>query len=223
MFASGSCLRVIEGGAFTKCYSLECIEIPRTVEVIGAECLLGCCALSSIVFASGSCLKRIGADAFRNTKNLKEIVIPGTVTDIEGNIFPFCNLDRVSFHPETQLYSVVRNFVICVDSMTIISAFRDEPSVIVPANVEALGTSSFASCTEMHSITFETESRLKLIGSEVFRFCHRSHWCGPFVPFLRGLCLVSNSLVDHASRSLNQEHSWSVETSRISYCQTQSS
>jgi hypothetical protein len=42
---------------------------------------------------------------------------------------------------------------------------------VIPTSVEAIKYAVFACCRSLESVTFETESRLHLVGHDAFRFC----------------------------------------------------
>jgi hypothetical protein len=64
LFESDSQLIRIDSYAFSSS-SLQSIEIPRNVEILGSSCFCGCKSLSSISFESNSRLNRIESSAFR--------------------------------------------------------------------------------------------------------------------------------------------------------------
>ena len=85
-FGSGSVLKRIGKEAFSGCKELREVEIPASVEEIGAGCFscIGRSSLSRVTFGSGSVLKRIGKEAFFGCKALREIEIPASV-ELLGN------------------------------------------------------------------------------------------------------------------------------------------
>ena len=108
-------LRVIPENAFSMCKALERLNIPESVNEIGAGAFSGCGSLKTLTLPQGmrdvqdrmcedcvslvslslpDSLTSIGSRAFRNCKSLREIVIPETVRSIGemalagcGNLF----------------------------------------------------------------------------------------------------------------------------------------
>ena len=78
-------LERIEFGAFLKCTSLQQINIPPTVKVIGAWAFHGCSQLGDVELHEG--LVRIEDSAFRGCHLLRRIHIPSTVIFIHENAF----------------------------------------------------------------------------------------------------------------------------------------
>lgn len=83
-FEKGSQLKTIGGGsssyygAFSYCTALTSIEIPASVETIGASAFKGCSSLATVTFENGSQLKTIGGGssyygAFGQLKNLMTV------------------------------------------------------------------------------------------------------------------------------------------------------
>ena len=84
-FEKGSQLKTIGGGsssyygAFSYCTALTSIEIPASVETIGASAFKGCSSLATVTFEKGSQLKTIGGGgssyygAFGQLKNLMTV------------------------------------------------------------------------------------------------------------------------------------------------------
>ncbi|WP_300828359.1 leucine-rich repeat protein [uncultured Rikenella sp.] len=103
-------------GAFTACTSLTSIEIPASVETIGAAAFLCCSRLESVTFEPESQLKTIGGGytnrilgqgAFTACTSLTLIEIPASVETIGDAAFWQCsNLKSVTFEPESQLKTI---------------------------------------------------------------------------------------------------------------------
>ena len=100
-FEKGSQLKTIGGGsssyygAFSYCTALTSIEIPASVETIGASAFKGCSSLATVTFENGSQLKTIGggsysSGAFSDCTALTSIEIPASVETIEASAFKGC-------------------------------------------------------------------------------------------------------------------------------------
>jgi hypothetical protein len=142
----------IESSAFSFS-SLESIEIPRNVEILGSLCFNGCQSLSSISFESNSRLTRIESSAF-SFSSLESIEIPRNVEILGSSCFYECeSLSSISFESNSRLLRMESE------------AFRRSSlkSIEIPRNVEILGSSCFSDCESLSSISFESDSQLKRI------------------------------------------------------------
>ena len=174
-FEKGSRLKMIRGmydwddyGTFADCTSLTSIEIPASVETIGAATFQNCTALTSVTFEKGSRLKMIWGNsiaysyygAFADCISLKSIEIPASVETIGRATFKNCKaLATVTFEKGSQLKTINGNFEA--------GAFQNcisLTSIEIPASVETIERSVFMNCTALTSATFEKGSQLKTIG-----------------------------------------------------------
>ena len=123
-FEKGSRLKMIWGmyswddyGTFADCTSLTSIEIPASVETIGAATFKGCTALTTVTFEKGSQLKMIRGTnslysyssygAFADCTSLTSIEIPASVETIEVAAFQGCTaLTTVTFEKGSQLKTI---------------------------------------------------------------------------------------------------------------------
>ena len=104
-FEKGSQLKTIEG-VFYDCTSLVSIEIPASVETIGATAFSGCKALTTVTFEQGSLLRAIEGDflnrygAFYNSPNLRIVDMSAckNVRTIGAYTFAMC--------PNLQLFKI---------------------------------------------------------------------------------------------------------------------
>ena len=142
-FEKGSQLKTIGGGssyygAFSYCTALTSIEIPASVETIGASAFKGCSKLATVTFEKESQLKTIGGGysepnyygVFSDCTALTSIEIPASVETIEAAAFKDCS------------------------SLT---------SIEIPASVETIKASAFKGCSSLATVTFENGSQLKTI------------------------------------------------------------
>ena len=180
-FEEGSQLKTISGyyfksstsndyygsGAFSNCTALTSIEIPASVETIGAAAFKGCSSLATVTFEKGSQLKTIGGGylntsygfygAFSNCTALKTIEIPASVETIKAAAFYGCSyLDSVTFE-KGSLLKTIGGFSHSSPSVTLgYGAF---------AKLKNLDTVDMSECTLVETIendSFRDDSNLLL-------------------------------------------------------------
>ena len=101
-------------GAFSDCTALTMIEIPASVETIGAAAFMRCSKLATVTFEKGSKLKTIGGSyasyyygAFSNCTALTSIEIPASVETIKAAAFMRCSkLATVTFEKGSKLKTI---------------------------------------------------------------------------------------------------------------------
>ena len=181
-FEKGSRLKMIWGmyywddyGTFADCTSLTSIEIPASVETIGAATFQNCTALTSVTFEKGSRLKMIWGNsiaysyygAFADCTSLTSIEIPASVETIEWAAFKGCTaLTTVTFEKGSQLKAIRGAVNYLSYYYSYYGAFSDctsLTSIEIPANVEMIECSVFQGCTALTTVTFEKGSQLKTI------------------------------------------------------------
>ncbi|MDR1464835.1 MAG: leucine-rich repeat domain-containing protein [Oscillospiraceae bacterium] len=79
--------KVVGHCAFYKCYGLEAVELPDSVEIIEERAFHKCDALAAIQFPEG--LTSIGKDAFLGCESLTSITLPSSIREI--GTFAFYN------------------------------------------------------------------------------------------------------------------------------------
>ena len=173
-FENGSQLKTIGGGssyygAFSYCTALTSIEIPASVETIGASAFKGCSKLATVTFEKESQLKTIGGGysepnyygVFSDCTALTSIEIPASVETIEAAAFKGCSsLATVTFENGSQLKTIGggSSYYGAFSYCTALT------SIEIPASVETIGASAFKGCSKLATVTFEKESQLKTIG-----------------------------------------------------------
>ena len=85
-----SCLNgvaVVEIGeeAFCKCNSIVSVEIPDTVEVVGARAFFECFSLKELHLGTG--IKKIERHAFKGCSSLRRVVLPSTLEELSPDAF----------------------------------------------------------------------------------------------------------------------------------------
>jgi uncharacterized protein YuzB (UPF0349 family) len=136
--------------------------IPRNVEILESKCFSNCKSLSSITFESNSYLTRIESEAFYGS-SLQSILIPRNVEIVESKCFSNCSsLSSITFESNSRL-TRIESFAFSSSSSS--SSLQ---SILIPRNLKILESKCFSHCYSLSSITFESNSRLTRIESEVF-------------------------------------------------------
>ena len=193
-FESGSKLKTIGGGysgsssygAFSDCIKLTAIEIPASVETIGAAAFRCCTSLATVTFESGSNLTTIEGGyysssyyygAFSDCSKLAAIEIPASVVTIEAAAFKNCtSLATVTFESGSKLTTIGGGYYSSYSYYY--GAFSDCSKLAVieiPASVETIQDCAFSQCTALEKIEFGENSMLKTIGQRAFYECKIIH------------------------------------------------
>ena len=176
-FEKGSQLKTIGGGsssyygAFSYCTALTSIEIPASVETIGASAFKGCSKLATVTFEKESQLKTIGGGysepnyygVFSDCTALTSIEIPASVETIEAAAFRGCSsLATVTFENGSQLKTIGggNSHSYYYGAFSYCSSLT---SIEIPASVETIKASAFKGCSSLATVTFENGSQLKTI------------------------------------------------------------
>ena len=172
-FEKGSQLKTIGGGssyygAFSYCTALTSIEIPASVETIGASAFKGCSKLATVTFEKESQLKTIGGGysepnyygVFSDCTALTSIEIPASVETIGNTAFSDCSsLATVTFEKGSRLKTIGNNAYYRCTSLT---------SIEIPASVETIEKKAFMHCSSLATVTFEKGSQLKTIAGDSY-------------------------------------------------------
>lgn len=144
----------IQSNALSYCESIETVEIPESVKVIGNFAFSGCGNLKSIELPNG--LTTIGVDAFNNCGSLENIVIPDTVTEIGSGAFGWCK--KIT---EIELPSGLKRIEASTFSGTSLT------SIVIPDSVEYIGDYAFyGNGSKLESVVLP--KNLKSIGEWAF-------------------------------------------------------
>ncbi|MDL2235627.1 leucine-rich repeat protein, partial [Christensenellaceae bacterium OttesenSCG-928-L17] len=185
---ANSALKTISAEAFRECRSLEQINLPVGLEVIGVsafqDCsgLMGtlvipntvnklygdafknCSSLTGLEFKAGTALTLIGNTAFQGCSGLTgTLIIPAGITKIDSGAFQNCSgLTGVVFQGETLQTIANSAFNGC--------ALIEE--VEIPSSVETIADSAFKNCSSLKKLTFRVgengKSKLKSLEQNAF-------------------------------------------------------
>jgi hypothetical protein len=169
-FASGTRVREFREEAFCRLNSLKAFTVPMSVEIIGDRCFESCPWLEAITFEESSRLRRIGEGAFLKCR-LMSIAIPASVEEIDGSAFVGCPLYEIRVAQESQNFRVAGTLLSTADGTQIVRCFGREREIVVAKRVEVLGKSCFEACSHIERVVFESDSKLRLIGSSALAGC----------------------------------------------------
>ncbi len=138
-FKIPSTVKSIEASAFENT-ELESINIPKSVEKIGAYAFSNCQKIQSVKFSKG--LKTIGEGAFSGCKNIPSVTIPDSVTKIGTSAFDDCTGIK-SLKLGRSVKSIGRMaFFYC----------RRIKSLSFPDSLTTIGESAFAHCHKLKTV-----------------------------------------------------------------------
>lgn len=170
-------------GAFDGCKSLTSIEIPNSVTEIGICAFSGCAQLQTVTFQKGIQIKTLKGTCVSDGEyrtylgvfkgcSLSSIEIPASIEIIEPCAFAYCtNMSVVTFEQGSKLKEFADSIKFTSDLVGAFVNCTSLKSILIPANVEKIGSGTFVNCTSLSTVTFEPNSNLKIINEEAFTNC----------------------------------------------------
>ena len=137
--------------------NLASVDLPSSVQDIGACAFGGCTSMKSFVIPDG--VSEIKASTFANCSSLEEIVIPDTVHTIGNQAFDGCSSMK-SFELPAAITSI-GNFAF--QSCTSLEVF------VVPVGINKLGAGMFRNCTSL--VRVQLHDNITDIGMYTFLDC----------------------------------------------------
>jgi uncharacterized protein YuzB (UPF0349 family) len=166
IFDSNSRLTRIEQLAFLYS-SLQSIVIPRHIGFIDGSAFSGLNQLSVsiesgndiLIIDNGFLIDIIHHKLIHVFSKSEEIELGRNIEMLEIRCFAFCHVRSIRFESNSPLTRI--------ESQAFASSSLK--SIMIPSNVESIGSGCFLNCGSLSSITFESNSHLTRIESEAFR------------------------------------------------------
>ena len=172
---------------------IESIVIPASVEFIGNSAFGYCRNMETVRFESDSKVEIIEGGwygtsgmptgVFQDCSKLKEINIPASVKIIKGGAFHGCeSLTKVTFDEYSNLEELEGAYDYRGSGGCYRGAFAGCTSlttILIPKNVKKIGFSTFANCSALQSVIFESDSKLEEIAGGFWPFSKRAY--GAFI------------------------------------------
>lgn len=121
--------------------TVETVQLPSTIKIIGSTAFTGCAYLTTINLPDS--ITSIGSSAFKDCVSLEHITLPKNITSIQNNLFSGCTKLQNLTIPEkvTQIGSYAFWSCECLTEMTI------------PQKVTSIGDHAFENCKALTKIT----------------------------------------------------------------------
>ena len=145
--------------AFTDA-ALTALSLPASLLYIGNYAFEGNNNLSTLTFAPGSSLCEIGAYAFYYSKHLSTVTFPAALQKIGQYAFAESCV-RPVFPTDSSLTAIEAN-AFAKGTLT---------DLCLPASLLTIGSSAFADCRQLTTVTFAEKAKLKTIEQGAFNTC----------------------------------------------------
>jgi hypothetical protein len=189
-FESGSQVSQISESAFSNCPSLSSICIPSSVDVIGQFCFWFCSGLAAVSIDPHSKLSQIEYGSFLDCSSLSSISLPAGLSVIGDLALAGTRLVHVSIEPGNGYFEIYEDFVVELDSTSLVLYFGSDSEVEIPSWIESLHSGCLCDRALVSRVLFESGSRIVQIPKSAFSSCSSlSSICIPSsVEVLRTVC-----------------------------------
>ncbi len=167
----------IEGYTFSGCSSLTSVNIPSSVSSIEWYAFSGCSSLTTVEIPSS--VTTIGNYAFFGCSSLTSVNIPISVITIEASAF--YNVRHIVYYGRAtgapwgarSMNGYVEDYLVYTDTTktTVIGCLPEATAVVIPASVVTIDKKAFYQCSNLTTVTFDSNSSLISIGNYAFYYC----------------------------------------------------
>ncbi len=166
----GNAVTGIWGGAFAYCTALSSVTIPNSVTWLGDWLFQSCTSLTNITIPDS--VTSIGSSAFYNCAKLVAVTIPRSVSSIGSDAFLGCTgLSAINVDVLNSSYSSMDGVLFNKSRTTLVRYPEAKLGThySISNSVNSIGSSAFASCTKLKSITIPASATS--IGDWAFAAC----------------------------------------------------
>jgi hypothetical protein len=155
--------------AFNNKTNLTSITIPWGLTSIGSHAFESCTSLTTVTLPDS--LNDIGISAFSGCTSLTGIAIPSSVSFIGHGTFSFCiSLIAINVDAANAFFSSLDGVLFNKSQTTLVEYLGGKPgSYSIPGTVTSIGSSAFAFCTSLTSVTIA--GGVTNIGDYAFEYC----------------------------------------------------
>jgi hypothetical protein len=159
----------IRRSAFYRCSRLKTVAFPASLRAIEASAFDECVALRYITFPVASELESIGREAFA-ISFLEKVLLPEGVREIDPSAF-YEDVWRELIFEGQPLFFIFRAIFLCsVDAPLLLRGALHANSILIASGIKEIGPGAFT-YGRMATLNFESESKLRGIGSNAFSHC----------------------------------------------------
>ena len=151
--------------------------VSQVVSRIAEDSFRGCTSLTNIFFEANSACATIENHAFQDATALEQVVIPASITHIGANAFSgVYNVTIYIEYGSSLNYSIGMNQTfyggssIRMIEVSCHGGVMEDGNLDVPYFIGSLGSDAFANCSDLHSVSFASDTFLESIPSGAFRF-----------------------------------------------------
>ena len=165
----GHLVRQIGDRAFSACFSLTSVRLPKGLTAIGEDAFQRCESLASIALPEG--LTAIGDNAFFSC-GLTSIALPDSLTSMGANPFLGCSsLTAIDISPNHPVFAQADGVLYEKASGTLVCypAGKADSSFAVPEGTLSIGDDAFAGCFSLTAVAMP--EGLTSIGEGAFVGC----------------------------------------------------
>jgi hypothetical protein len=147
------------------------LRFERGSQALRCDCFANCRKLQKLQFESESTLTELEDSVFDECKDLELISLPASLTNVHGSAFAKAKVQRILVDAGNRHLQVLGDFLIGVSQSRLIRYFGSSSVIILSRSVEVIGSYCFLDCTDLMSLSFESESKLTRIGRNNFQGC----------------------------------------------------
>jgi hypothetical protein len=171
-FEAESRLTSLTAWAFSSLPSLQCICLPKTLEIMGESCLAYCRSLSIVYFEAGSRVRTIQQFTFRDSPSLRFVPVPPSLERFDGSIFAEQTSPLLMSHTDYPVLRMIGGFLIRnTPESSIVTSVSCAAVVTIPNTIKEISAYAFQRRTNLVKLEWEFDPVVTILGSHAFVSC----------------------------------------------------